>query len=133
MSRPLKLDELIVWKLACEFEGQVLDLLERRPAVRRDFRFAGQLADAASSVPSNVAEGFHRFRAGEFAQFLRYSRASLAEAEKRLHTGVRRNYFAQAEIDPLLRLARRLGKALMNFQAYLAERAPATSKRRPLT
>lgn len=131
MARPLRLDELIVWKLACEFEGQVLDLLERTPAARRDFRFAGQLTDAASSVPSNVTEGFHRFRAGEFALFLRYARASLAEAEKRLHTGVRHNYFAQSDIDPLLRLARRLGKALMNFHAYLAERAASTPNRRP--
>ena len=133
MSRPLKLDELIVWKLACEFEAQVLDLIERCPTARRDFRFTGQLTDAATGVPSNVTEGFHRFRAGEFAQFLRYARGSLAEAEKRLHTGVRRNYFAQADIDPLLRLARRLGKALTNFQAYLAERARSTPKRRPLT
>ena len=133
MSRPLKLDDLIVWQLACQFETQVLDLLERRPEARRDFRFTGQLSDAAASVPSNVAEGFHRFRASEFAQFLRYARGSLAESEKRLHTGVRRNYFSQADVDPLLRLARRLGKALTNFQAYLAERAAATSKRRPLT
>ena len=133
MSRPLRLDDLIVWKLACEFEGQVLDLVARRPEARRDFRFTGQLTDAATGVPSNVTEGFHRFRAGEFAQFLRYARASLAEAEKRLQTGVRRNYFAQADVDPLLRLARRLGKALTNFQAYLAERAGGTRKRRPLT
>lgn len=133
MSRPLKLDELIVWQLACEFEKQVLDLLQRTPVARRDFRFTGQLTDAATGVPSNVTEGFHRFRAAEFAQFLRYSRASLAEAEKRLLTGVRRNYFAQADVDPLLRLARRLGKALMNFHAYLAERGAHGPKRRPLT
>lgn len=132
MARPLKLDDLIVWQLACQFETGVLDLLKRTPG-GPDFKFVAQLSDAATSVPSNVAEGFHRFRAAEFAQFLRYARGSLAEAEKRLHTGVRRNYFSQADIDPLLRLARRLGKALMNFHAYLAERAAATSKRRPLT
>lgn len=132
MSRPLKLDDLIVWQLACQFEAGVLDLVRgtRGPL---DFKFVSQLTDAATSVPSNITEGFHRFRAGEFAQFVRYSRGSLAEAEKRLHTGVRRNYFAQADVDPLLRLARRLGKALTNFHAYLAERAAATSKRRPLT
>ena len=125
MGRPLKLDDLIVWQLACEFEGRVIDLLRRTPTAARDFKFAAQLTDAATSVPSNVTEGFHRFRAGEFVQFLRYARGSLAEAEKRLHTGVRKNYFRQGEIDPLLRLARRLGKGMANFQDYLARRAAA--------
>ena len=128
MSRPLKLDDLIVWRLACEFEGRVLDLVKRTPA-GRDFKFASQLTDAASSVPSNIAEGFHRFRAPEFAQFLRYSRASLAEAEKRLNTGVRRNYFRQSEIDPMLRLARRLGKGTMNFHDYLVRQSAEKKER----
>ena len=129
MSRPLKLEDLVVWQLASEFEGRVIDLVRRTPQAFRDFRFANQLTDAASSVPSNVAEGFHRFKAGEFAQFLRYARASLAEAEQRLHTGVRKNYFRQAEIDPLLRLARRLGKGAMNLHDYLQRQAAAKKAR----
>lgn len=131
MGRPLVLEDLIVWRLACEFEDGVIDLVRGTPAAR-DFKFAGQITDAATSVPSNVSEGFHRFRALEFAQFIRYARASLAEAEKRLRTGVRKNYFRQADIDPLLRLARRLGKGLMNFHAYLIRRA-AASRRKPLS
>jgi four helix bundle protein len=123
VGRPLKLDDLVVWQLACEFEGRVLDLVKRTPPAAGDFRFAAQLSDAATSVPSNITEGFHRFRATEFALFLRYARGSLAEAEKRLQTGVRKNYFRQAEVEPLLRLARRLGKGMTNFQAYLQEHA----------
>ena len=126
MSRPLKLDDLIVWQLACEFEGRVIDLVRRTPLAARDFKFAAQLTDAAASVPSNITEGFHRFRATEFAQFLRYARGSLAEAEKRLQTGVRKHYFRQGEVDPLLRLARRLGKGLTNFGEYLAGRSRAS-------
>lgn len=129
MARPLVLEELIVWQLACEFESATISLVQRT-AASRDFKFASQLTDAATSVPSNVAEGFHRFRAAEFAQFIRYARASLAEAETRLRTGARKNYFAQTDIDPLLRLARRLGKAMMNFHDYLLRRAAATKPRR---
>jgi len=132
MSRPLKLEGLIVWQLACEFESGVIDLVQGSRAAR-DFKFAGQLTDAATGVPSNITEGFHRFRALEFAQFIRYARASLAEAEKRLHTGVRRNYFGQSEVDPLLRLARRLGKGLMNLHDYLVRQAAASRAKKPLT
>jgi four helix bundle protein len=129
MARPLKLDDLVVWQLASEFEGRVIDLVRRTPEAARDFRFSNQLTDAASSVPSNVSEGFHRFKAAEFAQFLRYARASLAEAEQRLGTGVRKNYFRQAEVDPLLRLARRLGKGTMNLHDYLLRQAAAKNER----
>lgn len=121
MARALVLGELIVWQLACEFEKGVLELVRRTPAAR-DFRFASQITDAASSVPSNIAEGFHRFKAGEFAQFLRYARGSLGEVERRLHTGVLKGYFTQSDIAPLLQLARRLGKGLTNFHDYLKGR-----------
>ena len=119
----------MVWQLASEFEGRVIELVRRTPEASRDFRFANQLTDAAASVPSNVSEGFHRFKAGEFAQFLRYARVSLAEAEQRLNTGVRKNYFREAEIDPLLRLARRLGKGTMNLHDYLLRQAAAKKER----
>ena len=123
MARPLRLDDLIVWQLACEFEARVIDLVRRTPPAARDFKFAAQLTDAAASIPSNITEGFHRFRATEFVQLLRYARGSLAEAEKRLQTGVRKSYFRQTEVDPLLRLARRLGKGMTNFSQYLADRS----------
>jgi len=128
MARELRLDDLVAWQLARELEGCVFDLVRRTPA-ERDLKFASQLTDAALSVTSNVTEGFHRFRAREFAQFLRYARGSLGETEQRLRAGVRRNYFAQRDIDPLLRLSRRLGKALFNLQVYLTSRADATSTR----
>jgi four helix bundle protein len=121
MARALVLADLVIWQLACEFEKGVIDLVHRTPAAR-DFRFASQITDAASSVPSNITEGFHRFKAAEFAQFLRYARGSLGEVEKRLHTGVLKGYFTDSDIAPLLRLARRLGKGLTNFHDYLKSR-----------
>ena len=130
MARELRLDDLVCWQLACQLETGVIDLVQRTTAAR-DFRFANQLTDAATDVASDVSEGFHRFRAAEFAQFLRYARASLGETEKRLHTGVRKRHFTEADIEPLLHIARRLGKALTNFEAYLLRKADEKRKRQP--
>ena len=127
MSRPLVIDNLRVWKLGCEFEDGVLDLLERSPRAVRDAKFYGQLGDAASSVSSNIAEGFYRYNAREFAQFLRYSRGSLAEAERRLQAGVRKGYWPQASADPLLALSAQLGPALSAFRRYLQEASARTA------
>jgi four helix bundle protein len=127
VSRPLDIENLQVWKLACSFEDGVLDLLERSPRAVRDLKFYGQITDAASSVPNNVAEGFYRFNALEFANYLRYSRGSLGEAQRRLRAGVRKGYWPQAAADPLLALAGQLGPAISGFRRYLLE---ATARKR---
>ena len=128
VARELRLEELVVWQLACQLEDGVIDLVQRTSAAR-DFRFADQVTDAATDVASDVSEGFHRFRAAEFANFLRYARASLAETEKRLRTGVRKRHFTEADIEPLIRIAKRLGKAMINFEAYLIRKAQAKKSR----
>ena len=113
--------------MSCAFEDGVLDLLEGSPKAVRDGKFYGQLSDAASSVSSNVAEGFYRFNAMEFANFIRYSRSSLAEAERRVQAGVRKGYWPQTAADPHLALAGQLGPALQGFREYLV--AAAARKR----
>lgn len=138
MPRALRIDDLVVWKLACEFEDGVLALLNASPRAVRDGKLYSQLSDAASSVASNVAEGFYRFSAGEFAHFLRYSRGSLAEAERRLQSGVRKGYWTESAVAPLLRIAFRLGRAIKGFREYLlkaaerkrAQSAPGDRRRR---
>lgn len=127
MARPLRIENLKVWELACAFEDGVLDLLESSPRAVRDGKFYVQLSDAASSVSSNVAEGFYRYNAAEFANFIRYSRASLAEAERRLHAGVRKGYWPQTSADAQLGVATHLGPALDGFRRYLL--AAAARKR----
>ena len=113
--------------MSCAFEDGVLNLLEGSPRAVRDAKFYGQLSDAATSVSSNVAEGFYRFNAMEFANFIRYSRSSLAEAERRLHAGGRKRYWPQSAADPHLAIAAQLGPALQGFHGYLV--AAAARKR----
>ena len=54
----------------------VYALVRVHPSAAEDVRFRAQLFDAAASVEMNIAEGWRRHNAGEFSQFLRYSRAS---------------------------------------------------------
>ena len=96
-----RLEDLVAWQLANEIKDAVFALLRTTPA-GRDFRFAGQVGEAASSVASNIAEGFYRYNPAEFANFLRYARASVAELLTRLPDGVKRGYYAQADIESLL-------------------------------
>lgn len=105
------LDELVAYQLSMELKKQVLELLHGSSA-RHDTKLASQIGDAASSVPSNIAEGFYRFNPGEFAQFVKYARGSLQEVRTRLPDGVAKRYYSDAEISEMLKLAERLARVL---------------------
>jgi four helix bundle protein len=70
--------EIAAWQLASQVKLRVYSILER-PALKRSFSFRDQLADAARSAPSNIAEGFGRFGNKEFARFARIAKASEIE------------------------------------------------------
>jgi four helix bundle protein len=108
-----KLDDLVAFQLAADFKRRVYQLVREHPAAQRDFRYCGQLFDAASSVEANIAEGWRRFVAREMCQFLRYSLASLEEAKRRVIDGIHRGYFTDEDCRDVLTLGDRCGAATM--------------------
>lgn len=100
-----KLDDLIAYQAARTFKLAVYELVRKSAGASNDERYRNQIFDAAASVEMNIAEGFRRFSAAEFCQFLRYSRASLEETERWLQDGVMRGYFGDADLAPLRPLA----------------------------
>jgi four helix bundle protein len=113
------LEELDAYQLAQEFKREVYRLIEDSPTAKRDFRFRDQLRDSASGVPRNIGEGFRRFGAPEIAQFLNIALGSLAESEVNLTDGIDRRHFTEAACAPAFLLAKRCGKATLNFHKSL--------------
>jgi four helix bundle protein len=70
--------EIAAWQLSNQVKLRVYALLDQ-PKAKRGFAFRDQLADAARSAPSNIAEGFGRFGNKEFARFARIAKASEVE------------------------------------------------------
>jgi four helix bundle protein len=108
-------EDLLVYQLAREFKLEVYRLVRSMGQVI-DFKYQGQLFDAASGVEANLSEGFKRNVPGEFAQFIRYASASLAEARVRLRDGVDRGYFTVSECQHALGLGKRCADAMSAFQ-----------------
>lgn len=100
-----KLEDLRAYQAARTYKLAVYQLVNTSALARADERYRSQIFDAAASVEMNIAEGFRRFSAGEFCQFLRYSRASLEETQRWLEDGVARGYFARLELAPIQPLA----------------------------
>jgi four helix bundle protein len=121
-------DELDAWQLANKLKLGVYALTETG-SVTRDFRFREQLREAAASGPSNIAEGFGRFRPPQFRQFRDVAIASLTETSNHLRDGVDRKHFTKAEIGPLLRLAARARGASIALKRYVKNATPPDPRR----
>ena len=126
-------DELDAWQLANQLKLGVYTLTETG-SVTRDFKFREQLRDAAASGPSNIAEGFGRYRPAQFRQFLDVAIASLTETSNHLRDGVDRKHFSGADIGPLLRLEARARGAAIALKGYLKNATPPDPRTsRPFT
>lgn len=132
-----RLDELRAWQSARAFKLEIYRLVRGSAEAKADFPFKSQLYEAAASGESNVAEGFHRFVAGEFAHFLGFACASIGEAQVRVQDGIDRGYFTDADTAECVRLgaeAMALVTALKtSLQPFIAKRgahSPAPPGRR---
>jgi len=101
----------------------------RRARLAADYKFKGQLTDAADSAVRNIAEGYARYNPGEFARFLDIARASATEVRTCLMTARHAGYISTAEFERTDALARRGLQALAKFQRYLrSDRARQNAK-----
>lgn len=115
--------ELHAWRLVNDLTMGVYRLLHI-VAVQRDIEFRDQIRNAAASAPRNIAEGFGRYLPREFSHYLRIANGSLMETSNHLQDGCDRGYFSQADIDPLLSLARRASAAVTRSIRYLRSARP---------
>jgi four helix bundle protein len=86
-----------------------------------EFRIISQLLRAAASVPANVAEGWMRSSRKDYARFVSVARGSLAEAETFLLLCVRTGLLAEADTDPAMLIADRLGRQLNVLRSQLVK------------
>ena len=110
--------ELVCFQLADELQRRIL-ATTATSAAARDFKFCNQIRNASLSVSSNVAEGFARRTPADFARFLTIAKGSLAETQVQLRVGFERNYFSEAEVVELLKLAARCDRAASGLRDYL--------------
>ena len=112
-----RIEDLVAYHFAGEFKLEVYGLINTSPEARRDFKFKAQLQDAASGIEATISEGFARINAGDFAVFLRYALASLAEAKTYVKDGVDRGYFREADCRLAFVWAERSRRAILNLHA----------------
>jgi len=106
--------ELDVWQVG-------MALAESCHRVTRDFPQAeiygltSQMRRAATSIPTNVAEGYGRETTGAYIQFLRVSQGSLKELETLILLVEKVETLETAKSELLMSECERVGKMLRNL------------------
>jgi len=120
---------LVCWQLSYELKCEIFDFTERLPAAR-DYKYRDQIRDSGASAPANIAEGFGRFEPAEFAQYLKYARASLMETQNHLLDGRDRRYLQDKQFSRLFNLATAALKTTTGLMRSKQRQATEEGRRR---
>ena len=99
-----QVEDFAAYDFAVRFKLEVYRLINGSRGASMNFKYRGQLEEAASGIEGAMSEGFGRRRPREFALYLRYSLGSLNEARTRLRDGIDRGYFTESDCGAGLRL-----------------------------
>jgi four helix bundle protein len=109
---------LDAWVLANEVRREILALTDR-PDVKRDFDFCDQARRAANSACKNTAEGFHRYKHPEFANFVNIAKGSLGELFDSLHEARMKRYIDDREYGRLHQMVDRAHRCACGLHTHL--------------
>jgi four helix bundle protein len=113
---------LRVWQKAVELVLECYRLSNVLPSEEK-FGLVSQIRRAASSVPANIAEGFGRWNARDFARFLAISSGSLREVETHLIVASRLGYLDASSIHNAMDAIDELAKMLYRMRLRILENA----------
>jgi|SRR5580765_8001723 len=123
-----RFEDLIAWRKARALVSAIYRASGTGPWAR-DFSLRNQIRDAAISVPSNIAEGFERYRPREFHQFLSISKASCAEVRSDLYLARDLDYIDDTAFQALLGQAFEAGRVIGGLRSSVERQLPdKTSK-----
>jgi four helix bundle protein len=111
-------EDLEVWKEARRLTQEIYRLTKGEK-FWKDFALCGQIQRAATSIMSNIAEGFERGGNQEFSQFLYIAKGSCGEVRSQIYVAVDQGYVAQEEADRLTKSFKRLSSMISNLITYL--------------
>jgi four helix bundle protein len=122
--------DLDAWREAMSLAEIIYTVAAKLPAEER-FALAQQLRRAATSVPSNIAEGHARGATRDFARFLAIARGSVAELETQLELAVRVNLLDARDVEQAVQHCDKLGRILRGLRKSLDNKLAARQRHAP--
>jgi len=112
-------EDLIAWQKARVLVAEIYRLTNEKP-FSQDFGLRDQIRRAAVSIPSNIAEGFERWRRKEFGQFLSIAKASSAELRTQLYIAHDIGYIDEPTLRKTLASAEQVARIIARLRTSLS-------------
>lgn len=107
--------DLKIWQKVGLVFDMVCDDVAEWPSNRIANSIVFQLLDSTGSISANIAEGYGRGSPGEFEQFLRYARGSMAESDDWLYKALKRSIITEKRYDEYKVVFTELSKMIASF------------------
>jgi four helix bundle protein len=82
----------------------------------KDWGLRDQVRKAAVSIPSNIAEGFGRFRKADFGRFLTIANGSAYEVRSQIQLAVRLDYLGSLEGQMILEACEEISRMVTGLR-----------------
>ena len=125
MPKPLNYRDLDVWKRSMDLVVDVYTITREFPRSEL-YSLTDQIRRAASSVPSNIAEGNGRRYRREYTHHVSIARGSISELSTYLEIAQRLGYVTPAQVAPLLKQAEDISRMLLMLMRALESPARST-------
>lgn len=96
--------------------------ITRQGGFAKDWGLRDQVRKAAVSIPSNIAEGFERYSAGELKQFLNIAKGSAGELRTQLILARNLGYIGPLEAETYLKLCEEISRMLAGYRKNVARK-----------
>ena len=104
-------EDLHAWRLAMDLVVAIYQHTQSWPNDER-YGLTSQVRRAATSIPSNIAEGKGRASDKDFIKFLDYARGSVYEVQTQIEIASRLNYLSASAANMLETHAAEVGRVL---------------------
>ncbi len=123
-------EELEVWQAARQLVKEIYAASKLKPfSFDRDLK--SQRRRAATSVMSNIAEGFERGSRKEFVQFINIAKGSNGEVRSQLYLALDQEYVSEKKFGELQQSSVTLSRRIATFIRYLETCRMKTRVRKP--
>jgi four helix bundle protein len=111
-------EDIASWQKAREITNLIYRH-SKRGEFARDYGLRDQIRRAATSIMSNIAEGFERGGDKEFLQFLSIAKGSCGEVRSHLYIALDQEYISQNDFAQLRQMTISISRLIAAFMKYL--------------
>ena len=114
-SKIQRFEDLIVWQKSMSLAEEIYRVT-KVGEFSKDWGLRDQIRKAVVSIPSNIAEGYGRYRAADFKRFLTIANASAYEVRSQIQLAARLGYLGALEAEMIVKRCEEVSRMLIGLK-----------------